>query len=436
MVLSGWVGKIAPVSLATAEPRVDGSRPAGAARPPHLWQVDIVRLLAFCAVIWVHSLAFTQLPSDEAAAGAMMLLQFGREVFFALTGFVLVYSAIGRPLALGRFWSKRILYVAVPYVAWSAIYYLQSVAGPQQLHPSLSGFGWDLLYGGAKYHLYFLLVTLQLYVCFPLILKFARRTAHRALPVLAAVSAANLAWLSVLYYVGSPPGWPQWFFAHAYELLPTYSMYVLAGCYAAIHLDKMQALVRRRPRLLWHVAAVAAAGAVAVYAVQLPHEAPRQANAVLQPGMTLSCIAALIVVYMVGERWVASGKRNYRVIETLSDASFGVYLSHPLVLQLFLDHGLGNGHQSVPAPVATVLAFAGAAAGSTLISLVARRTPLSLPLTGRPLRPRGRTGKPRATPERRAAAPAPAPAPSWALVAAPVPASARWVVPQVQQRRD
>jgi hypothetical protein len=50
----------------------------------HLWQLDIVRLLSFGAVIAVHSIGFTQQPSKQVAAGAMMLLQFGRETFFAI----------------------------------------------------------------------------------------------------------------------------------------------------------------------------------------------------------------------------------------------------------------------------------------------------------------------------------------------------------------
>ena len=55
----------------------------------HLWHLDMIRVIAFMAVIAVHSIAFTEQPANEVAAGALMLLQFGREVFFALTAFVL-----------------------------------------------------------------------------------------------------------------------------------------------------------------------------------------------------------------------------------------------------------------------------------------------------------------------------------------------------------
>ena len=68
------------------------ARPDPPRRADHVWPVDVVRLSAFAAVIMVHSIAFTEQPDNSLAAGALMLLQFGREVFFALTAFVLVLS--------------------------------------------------------------------------------------------------------------------------------------------------------------------------------------------------------------------------------------------------------------------------------------------------------------------------------------------------------
>jgi peptidoglycan/LPS O-acetylase OafA/YrhL len=102
--------------------------------------VDVVRLLTFAAVISVHSLAFTEQPDSRTAAGATMLLKFGREVFFSLTGFVLVHSVTNGRRPIGRFWGKRMLYEALSYTIWSGVYYAYSVIRPQPLRPSLSGF--------------------------------------------------------------------------------------------------------------------------------------------------------------------------------------------------------------------------------------------------------------------------------------------------------
>jgi peptidoglycan/LPS O-acetylase OafA/YrhL len=336
-------------------------------------------------VIGVHTLAFTEQPDNRAVAGVMMLLQYGREVFFALTGFVLVYSSMDRPIRLGSFWRKRLLYVAVPYVVWSAVYYGYAVLGPAGLRPSLTGFGWDLLYGGAEYHLYFLLVTLQLYLAFPLIARFVQRTAHRAGRVLALVATLNLLWLATVAYVPSPGGAAGWFWDHAYELLPTYAMYVLGGCYAAAHFDAIRHFGQTHSRRLLQVAGASAVLALVVYAVQLPLMAPRTADQVIQPGMVFSCIAAVIVLYLVASMWAEGPRRHQLAIAVLSDASFGVYLAHPLVLQILTDYwGFGNNGQTLPAAAATVIGYVITAGGGTLISLVARRTPLSLALSGRP----------------------------------------------------
>ena len=361
------------------------SVPAPPAPRPHLWEVDVVRLLTFTAVIGVHVLAFTEQPDNRAVAGLMMLLQYGRDVFFALTGFVLMYSALGRPVGSRSRWQRRVGYVAVPYLAWSAVYYAYALLGPRHASPSLTTFGWDLLYGGAEYHLYFLLVTLQLYLAFPVICWFVRRTAARAGRVLVVAAALNLAWMAAVAYVPEPAGPAGWLWVHAYEILPTYTMYVLAGCYAAVHLDAVTRFLRDRSRRLLQLSAASAVAALAVYAVQLGWMPPRVANQVIQPAMLLSCVAAGAVVCLVGYRWANGPRRHQRTIQILSEASFGVYLAHPLILQFLVDYaGFGNSGQGPPAAVASILAFVLAAGGATLISLGARRTPLSLPLSGRP----------------------------------------------------
>jgi peptidoglycan/LPS O-acetylase OafA/YrhL len=345
-------------------------------RDRHLWQLDVVRLLTFTAVIAVHAIAFTELPSSAAAGAAMMLLQFGREVFFALSGFVLVYAARSRSWSPLAFWRRRLPFVIVPYLAWTAIYWLCTPGG----RPKIGTLGVDLLDGNAEYHLYFLVVTVQLYLVFPGLLRLVQRTARWAGPVLVVVGALNLAWLADLQYAPQSGFW----WAHAYELLPSYAMYVLAGCYAALHFERLHSWAKRHTRRLVLVAGAAAVIAEAAYVLQLGGLPPRSANAVLQPAMAASSLAAVIVVYLVGTRWAEGQRTMQPAVRIGSEISFGVYLAHPLVLQFLLDHGLGNGRQSLPGPIATGLAFLGAAGGAAALCLLLRRTPLALVLIGRP----------------------------------------------------
>lgn len=373
---------MSPFSLVSATAgNIGGMRRAG-----HLWELDIVRLLAFSAVISVHALAFTQSPSNVAAAGAMMLLQFGREVFFSITGFVLVYSTLGKKVETWPFWRRRIPFVAVPYVVWSVVYYVLGLTTAPGGPWSWSTLGRDLLYGGAEYHLYFLIVTLQLYLVFPLLVRFVRRTAGHAVAVLIAAGVANLVWLGLLQYTQVKSGPAAWLWVHGYEILPTYTIYVLAGCYGALHVDALRAALVAHRRRAVGIAAAGVAVALGTYAVQLRTMAPRMANVVTQPAMLASCVAATIAVCLVAEWWVGTGLRGRKGIEVASEISFGVYLSHPLILTFLLDHGLGNGQQVIPPLLATVAAFAGAVTGAVLLCLAIRQSPLIFVLLGRPRR--------------------------------------------------
>lgn len=349
----------------------------------HLWQVDVVRLLTFAAVIAVHAIDFTQPASSRPAAAALMVLQFGREVFFSLSGFVLVYSALHKPIGALAFWRKRYPLVVLPYLTWILIYYFANLAAYG------GSFQWsrlliDIADGNAEYQMYFLLVTMQLYLVFPLLIRFIRATANHTIPVLVGAGVFNAAWFAVLKYVPAPPGWPSVVWGHAYEFLPTYVVYVLAGCYAAVHIEKIQAVVHRHARRLMAVSAVCASVAILVYAVQLSSMPPRIAGTVLQPAMIASCASSLIIVYVIGSKWASGPRRAEHAVAVGSDISFGVYLAHPLVLILLLTNGLHSGpSQVVPSALATVLCFFGAATGASLITLVARRTPLAVILTGR-----------------------------------------------------
>jgi surface polysaccharide O-acyltransferase-like enzyme len=86
-----------------------------------------------------------------------------------------------------------------------------------------------------------------------------------------------------------------------------------------------------------------------------------------------------------------------RALHWCSSAAFGVYLVHPLVLDGVLGLGLhGPEPRLVPQPAASVVAWVLTLAGSVVLVAGLRRTPLSLPLTGRsrPSRPQPAVSRP------------------------------------------
>ena len=371
---------MAATTTAGEDLRTPRTRAAG---DGHLWQVDIVRLAAFSGVIAVHSVAWTHPAGDAVAAGFIYALQFGREVFFALTGFVLVYSGRRRPLPVRRFWRRRFPLVLAPYATWTAIYwgYSHGAAG------GLGGYLWDLVSGQAEYHLYFLLVTFQLYLVWPLISRFVERTAGQWKHWLVGVGVLNLGWMAVLEYMAYPGGAAGTFLHTSYELLPTYIVYVLAGCYAAAHLDRLHLWLDRNGPLLTRLCGAGLVLGVGVYVAELPVMSLQGADSPLQPSMMVMSFAVMGLLYHLGRRWSQGRRRLLGAVQVGGDISFGVYLAHPLIIAALAAHGLGLGDQILPSWPATVLMFAGAATGASILSYAARRSPLSLALTGRP-RPR------------------------------------------------
>jgi peptidoglycan/LPS O-acetylase OafA/YrhL len=353
----------------------------------HVYEADVVRVLTFACVIAVHTISHTNSASDVPANGFEMLLHFTREAFFCLTGFVLLHGSIGRPILVTAFWRKRIAAVGVPYVAWTLVYTgIQATATFNSWSYQLGRVGTNLLYGTAWYHLYFLLVSMQIYLLFPLIAALVRRTAGHHAALLGISGLIQLVILSVQMYNPPRDGVLGWFTAHEDALLTSYQFYVLAGAVAAFHLDQLRVFVTAHRRAILAGILVTAVVAEAWYLIA-EHQGRIAfgAASVLQPIMLPWSLAAVLGLFILGgiysERRQA-GSRTDRALTIGSDRSFGVFLVHPAVLWLLLQ---GQSHW-IPAwhgLTLTVVAYILVVAGSLAVTEVFRRSPLSLPLTGR-----------------------------------------------------
>ncbi|GAA2558336.1 hypothetical protein GCM10010435_31690 [Winogradskya consettensis] len=327
----------------------------------HLAAVDLVRVLTVGLVVGVHTVS--QQPGGTGLTNGALLtvMHVSREVFFLLTAFVLCYSYRDRePRRWTAFWKRRYLLVGVPYLVWSVIYHL-AVRN--------DGLAREILTGTAQYHLYFLLVSMQLYLVFPLLRRLLSATAGRH---------GRLLTVAVVYQLAA------YHFLHPNALLISYLGFVVVGGIAATHAPAFLALTRRHQGRIFTGTAVVLAAGIGWFLVQvlLLGRSTVTASAVFQPVVVLESFAVAWSFLAAGLAW----ESRPRWVRTAADASFGVYLAHPLILQALLALGLGTAAAGLPGPVVTVLAmtvvvplvYLGCVAGVVLL----RRTPLSLPLTG------------------------------------------------------
>jgi peptidoglycan/LPS O-acetylase OafA/YrhL len=358
----------------------------GSGRPAHVYPADMVRVLTFACVIAVHTIS-TVNPLDSAPAGAVvMLLHFTREAFFVLTAFVLVhrYRDTGvRPLP---FWRRRFLLVGVPYVVWSVLYTgLQLVTAPLPAHQAGIALLRNLATGTAWFHLYFLLVSLQFYLVFPLFRRLVLATRGRPVPLLAASTVLQVL-IDLYLHDPAPTGAKALLLPYAGSFVLSYQFFLVAGGVAALHWDRIAAWVGRRTDLIATAVLVAGALAEGTYQWAIVQGVGAQFAAdVFQPVMMLWTLAVAAIFTAAGTAWAdrRAGGPASRFVERASELSFGVFLLHPVILWALTVAGPTSPAAQVPAPWSSVAVYAVAVVASPAIVEVLQRTPLSLVLTGR-----------------------------------------------------
>ncbi|WP_309573175.1 acyltransferase, partial [Deinococcus sp.] len=172
-----------PLGRPLTAPRAQTPEPRSTRRPSARASVDTFRGLTILEVIIHHStgVALRHLPRDSvfylAAEIINRTLHFAVPAFVFLSALVLTRSLLRR-YNLRRYAFRRSLRAAWPYVLWTALYALWYVwtgqREPTSIHDPAQWRSW-LLYGKASFHLYFLLIALEVYAVLPLLVLVARR---------------------------------------------------------------------------------------------------------------------------------------------------------------------------------------------------------------------------------------------------------------------
>jgi peptidoglycan/LPS O-acetylase OafA/YrhL len=233
------------------------------------------------------------------------------------------------------------------------------------------------------YQLYFLLVIMQFYLVFPLVLMLLRRTRNHHGAVVAVAVLAQVALTTGMHWNLLPAVMIK--FGQQDAL--SYLLYLVGGCVVAFHLDQVHAWVCGHARLIVALTIAAALAAEAVYflAARGVTTVLGSGNDPFQPSIIPFNIGAVTCGYLAGVALVKP-QRSQRVraaVRAGSDNAYGIYLSHMLFIIALTWVGWGTLSAVIPWPalcLATVVIVI--ACGAALTGLLAR-TPLAVPLTGR-----------------------------------------------------
>ena len=372
-------------------------------------QVDAMRPVKQAGVISTHVvLYFAPAAASVASGAALLLLHVSREGFFFISACMLTYAYAELNWAgLRRFYWRRFLSVGIPYLCWTVIYFLYQL--PTSHYASLAAAVKrlaDMAYTG-YYQLYFLVVIMQFYLVFPLVLTLLRRTRGHHGRLIAAAALTQAALMTGMHWHLLPALMIKW----GQQDALSYLLYLIGGGVVAFHLAEVHAWVCAHARLIAALTIAAALAAEAVYFLA-QHGVTTvlgSGNDPFQPSVIPFNVGAITCGYLAGVALVRPWRSRLTkaVVRSGSDNAYGIYLSQMLVITALVRLGWGRLSPAVPWPLLCLLSL-GIVFGCcmALTSLLAR-TPLAVPLTGRRRQPWSTL-----IPRRRAAGlPAPGPGP-------------------------
>jgi peptidoglycan/LPS O-acetylase OafA/YrhL len=355
--------------------------------------IDAMRPVKQAAVISTHALIFFA-PPGVTVVGLLMLTRFSRDAFLFVSACMLTYSyKDSQKMQLSHYAKRRFISVGVPYLAWTVIYtFYTALRGVQgfpfyKLIPS-RGFnqsGFDRfvhLLSTGYYHLYYLIVIMEFYVLFPLILVFVRKHARWH----AWIMGAAVLW-QIVYGLLLGSKLLHWNHVIQSRLIISYPVYLIGGVIVALHLDPIHDWIVEHgwAIVLWTLGAVALAELLMYGGIHgvVPNYLAT-GNRVFAATVVPFNVGAILCVYLLGV-FLVSPRRSLRtraMVQSGSDNSYGVYLSQLLWIP-FLIRLRYHFHIHLPwgveVPLALIIVYA---MGFVFTALVAR-TPLAKAVTGR-----------------------------------------------------
>jgi peptidoglycan/LPS O-acetylase OafA/YrhL len=337
-----------------------------------------------------HVVIYTVPVSSVIGGASLMFLHASREIFLFISAFILFYTttAYERKVASGKFWRRRMPLIAIPYVLWTLIYWPLSGGAGGTVAGAVTRLGTDFALGW--FHLYFLLLTMQLYLVFPLLAWLLRRTRGHHLAVLAVSVAIQVAMTVVMHYHWQLiPTQLQFWVDGAQDELTSYQLYVVAGAIAAIYHRECIAWVRAHRRIATSLAGVALLVGEGWYVVNLwLGESPDAASDVFQPAVIPLVLGSVLGLWLLAERLLVRHPLDGALwprLRRYADASFGFYLAHMVPLMLITQAPVLSvlATDQLPALQGTMARLAMVIVATAALVWLIRRTPFCRALTGR-----------------------------------------------------
>lgn len=282
-----------------------------------------------------------------------MMLHFARYGFMFITGLVMFLVYYKRPqIQLFSFWKKHFRNIGVPYVFWMGFFLMVTMllaAKPFSWDAWLATW-WSGIWKGNHFYLYYLYITLQFYLIFPLLVLLFKKTEghHQAVLIISAIIQLLLLFYVKYIYPGlSHANWP-YLLKHYGDNVLFYQYYFILGGFIWLNYQNVKKWVRKYHNWIYLTTILMALGTVAVYLYNTRVLLFKRHLATIahQPYIMLYSTAVILSVLAFSLKYAelrtkASWKKFASFVSMTSTLSFGVYLTQKapmLILTRVLHH--------------------------------------------------------------------------------------------------
>lgn len=290
----------------------------------HCAYLDVLRCLAIYLVVGLHSIADPLTNKGLFATRTWWVLnvcsglvRMGVPLFFMISGYLLLSDP--RTLDIGKFYRRRLGKLLPPFLVWDVIYFLKRCA-EEAVEPDILTFFKELASQGSKYHFWFVYQIIGLYLLMPFLKRIVDQCTTRELVIFLGVILLQPTLFRLLNVV-QPVIWFNLFRA----LVEGYAGFLITG-----YLLGSRELSRTARWWIYGLGLVGlAGGALGNYLCS----SPEKINLVFNEGYCIthyltSGACFVLVKQHAGKlpRWLLRGT------EKVSQLTYGIYLSHLLVL--------------------------------------------------------------------------------------------------------
>ncbi|MCG7409639.1 acyltransferase [Paenibacillus sp. ACRRX] len=312
-------------------------------------EVQLVRAMAIIGVLSVHSTSFATLAMKDSNFYLLynffnVFMKIGTPTFLFLSSFVLFYSYSQRTLdkaLIKSFYARRLKYIIVPYALFSVFYFVLVHFlhyRDRSLEETLGKFIVSLATGKAYTHLYFIFISIQFYVLFPIFLGLFKRkpvVAKWAVPI-----GLALQWGFILLnkYALQVPNKGSWSLS--------YMSYFMLGACLGIYYPKLKAwIVISREHAtatkiaVWGMLWLTGIGAGACHMLMWYNTRLYGAaynTLAYELAWNVHTYAAALMAFQLAHLLCRHAKPwLVQSMHRLGELSFGIYLIHPFFLLLY-----------------------------------------------------------------------------------------------------